>query len=49
MSILEELWDFLRTRKKWWLAPVIIVLLFVGLIIVFAGGSAIAPFIYILF
>lgn len=49
MSILEELWDFLRTRKKWWLAPVIIVLLFVGLIIVFAGGSAIAPFIYTLF
>ncbi len=49
MSILAELWDFLKTRKKWWLAPIILVLLFVGLIIVFAGGSAIAPFIYTLF
>jgi hypothetical protein len=49
MSILAELWDFLKTRKKWWLAPIILVLLFVGLLIVFAGGSAIAPFIYTLF
>ena len=49
MSILAELWDFMKARKKWWLAPIILVLLFVGLIIVFAGGSAVAPFIYTLF
>lgn len=49
MSILADLWDFLKVRKKWWLAPIIAVLLFVGLIIVFAGGSVVAPFIYALF
>ncbi|MCG6553005.1 DUF5989 family protein [Candidatus Magnetominusculus dajiuhuensis] len=49
MGILKELWDFLRVRKKWWLLPMILVLLLMGLLIVFAGGSAIAPFIYTLF
>ncbi|MBF0553780.1 MAG: hypothetical protein HQK96_04400 [Nitrospirae bacterium] len=49
MGIIKELWDFLKVRKKWWLLPMILVLLLMGLLIVFAGGSAIAPFIYTLF
>jgi hypothetical protein len=49
MSLIGDLWSFLRERKKWWLLPVIIVLLFFGVIIVFASGSAIAPFIYTIF
>lgn len=48
-SILRELWDFLRVRKKWWLGPVIVVLVLLSLLIVFAEGSALAPFIYALF
>ena len=49
MEFLRELLSFLRTRKKYWMIPVIIILLFMSLIIVFAGGSALAPFIYTLF
>jgi hypothetical protein len=49
METLQEIWRFLRERKKIWLAPVIIVLLLIGLLLVFAGSSAIAPFIYSLF
>ncbi len=49
MSLLRDLWSFLKERKKWWLLPIIIVLLFFGIIIVFASGSAIAPFIYTIF
>ncbi len=49
MSLIGDLWSFLKERKKWWLLPVIIVLLFFGIIIVFASGSAIAPFIYTIF
>lgn len=49
MNLIRDLWNFLRERKKWWLLPMIIVLLFIGLIIVFAGSSAIAPFIYTIF
>ena len=45
----KELWGFLRTRKKWWLLPIVIMLLLLGLLIVFTEGSAIAPFIYTLF
>ena len=48
-SILKEFWDFLRVRKKWWLAPIIIVLLLLGVLIFFAQTSAVAPFIYTLF
>jgi len=44
-----ELWDFLRVRKKWWLMPVMIVLVLVGALLVFAQGSALAPFIYTIF
>jgi hypothetical protein len=49
MSFVKDLWGFLRTRKKYWLLPLIIVLLLLGILIVFTSGSAIAPFIYTLF
>ena len=49
MEILKDLWAFMRERKKFWLAPMIIVLIILGLIIVFGGSSAIAPFVYTLF
>jgi hypothetical protein len=49
LSILREFWGFLRVRKKWWLAPVVILLLTLGLILVLTEGSALAPFIYSLF
>ncbi|MCE5335978.1 MAG: DUF5989 family protein [Desulfobacteraceae bacterium] len=49
MDLVKDLWGFMRVRKKFWLLPVIITLLFLGLIIVLSGGSAIAPFIYALF
>jgi hypothetical protein len=48
-SILRELWDFLRVRKKWWLLPVLVVLFLVGTLLVFAQTSALAPFIYTIF
>lgn len=49
ISIIKEFWDFLKVRKKWWLAPIIILLLLLGVLIIFAEGSAVAPFIYTLF
>lgn len=49
MTFLKDLWLFLRERKKFWLAPVIIILILLGVLIVFGGGSALAPFIYTLF
>lgn len=49
MGILRDLWGFLRVRKKYWLLPIILTLLLFGSLIVFASGSAIAPFIYTLF
>jgi hypothetical protein len=49
MEFLKELWQFLRVRKKFWLLPLIIVLLILSLIIILTAGSAIAPFIYTLF
>jgi len=49
VSILREFWSFLRVRKKWWLAPVVMLLLILGLILVVSEGSALAPFIYSLF
>ena len=48
-AFLTELWDFMRERKKFWLAPIIILLLVLGGLIVFMEGSAMAPFIYTLF
>lgn len=49
MSFLFELWSFMAARKKFWLAPVIIILLLVGCLVIFAESSAVAPFIYALF
>lgn len=49
LSIFKELWAFMRIRKKWWLGPIIFVLIILGVIIVFAESSALAPFIYTLF
>lgn len=48
-DLIKDLWGFMRERKKFWLAPIIIVMLLLGVIIVLAEGSAIAPFIYTLF
>jgi hypothetical protein len=48
-SFFGELWAFMRARKKWWLLPLVVTMLLVGLLITFAQGSALAPFIYTLF
>ena len=49
MESFKDLWDFMRVRKKFWLAPIIIVLLLLGGLIVLAEGTAVAPFVYTLF
>jgi hypothetical protein len=48
-SLVGEFWAFMRTRKKWWLMPIIVVMVLVGALLVFAQGSALAPFIYTIF
>jgi hypothetical protein len=48
-GITRELWSFMKVRKKWWLLPLILILLFVGSLLVFAQGSVLAPFIYTVF
>ena len=48
-AIVGELWQFMKIRKKWWLGPIVIMLLVLGLLLVFTQGSALAPFIYTLF
>lgn len=49
MSILAELWDFVKTRKKYWLIPILLVTLILGALLLFAQSSALAPFIYTIF
>ncbi|HET6347707.1 MAG TPA: DUF5989 family protein [Candidatus Krumholzibacteria bacterium] len=49
LSIFGELWAFMKVRKKWWLGPIMIFLLLLGVLIIFTEGSALAPFIYALF
>lgn len=49
IDFLKDLWDFMRERKKFWLAPIIVVMLLLGALIVLSQGSAVAPFIYTLF
>lgn len=49
LDLIKDLWDFMKARKKFWLAPIIVVMLLLGLLIVVTQGSAIAPFIYTLF
>lgn len=48
-QVINELWQFIRENKKYWLAPIVITLMLVGVMLVLAKGSAIAPFIYTLF
>jgi len=49
MDFLKDLWDFMKMRKKFWLLPIIIIMLLFGGLIVFTSGTAVAPFIYTLF
>ncbi len=48
-SIFSELWQFMKIRKKWWLAPILVTMALLSALIVFTQGSAVAPFIYALF
>jgi hypothetical protein len=48
-ELLKDLWGFMKARKKFWLAPIILIMLLLGTLIVLTQGSAIAPFIYTLF
>ena len=48
-STIAELWEFLRTRKRYWLAPILLVLLLLSALIIFTEGSSLAPFLYVLF
>ncbi len=49
VSLVSEFWDFLKHRKKWWLAPILIMLALLSFLIIFTEGSALAPFIYAIF
>lgn len=49
MSFIKELWAFIRSRKKYWLVPILIMMVLLGVLIVFAQGSVVAPFIYTIF
>lgn len=49
IDLIKDLWGFMRERKKFWLAPIIIIMLLLGALVVLSQGSAIAPFIYTLF
>lgn len=49
LNLVRELWEFIRVRRKWWLVPLLVVLLLVGILLVFAETSALAPFIYTIF
>lgn len=49
LQTVVELWDFLKVSKRWWLLPAVILLLLLGIMVVIAEGSALAPFVYTLF
>jgi len=49
LDLIKDLWGFMRVRKKFWLAPIIVILLLLGGLLVLTQGSAVAPFIYTLF
>jgi uncharacterized membrane protein YjdF len=49
LDVMRDLWGFMRTRKKFWMAPIIAVLVLLGALLITAQGSSIAPFIYTLF
>ena len=48
-SIIPAVWNFMRVRKKWWLLPLLLLIVLLGLILIFAQGSPLAPFIYTIF
>jgi len=48
-SLVRELWAFMKVRKKWWLLPIVVMMLLIGALIIFAQGSVLAPFIYTIF
>ena len=48
-SVFGQIWGYAKVRKKWWLVPLLIVMLVAGALLVFAQGSALAPFIYTIF
>ncbi|MCP9830044.1 hypothetical protein KBZ14_04585 [Synechococcus sp. HJ21-Hayes] len=49
LDLLKDVWDFLKVRKKYWLAPLIITIVLMGSLLVFTQGSVVAPFIYSIF
>ncbi len=49
LDLVKDIWDFLRVRKKYWLAPLIITIFLMGALIIFTQGSVVAPFIYTIF
>ncbi len=49
LELIKDLWAFLRQRKKLWMAPIIIILVIMGMLLVLTQGSALAPFVYTLF
>tara|TARA_E500000331_G_scaffold334852_1_gene360417 strand:+ start:342 stop:503 length:162 start_codon:yes stop_codon:yes gene_type:complete len=49
LELVNDVWDFLKTRKKFWLAPLIVTIILMGALIVFTQGSVVAPFIYSIF
>jgi hypothetical protein len=49
LSIITELWGYLKVRKKWWLVPIVFFLLLIGIMLILVEGSVVAPFIYTLF
>ena len=49
IELLKDIWDFFRVRKKYWLAPLIITIVFMGALVLFTQGSVVAPFIYSIF
>jgi hypothetical protein len=49
VGVIGEFWDLLRVRKKWWLAPIVVMVVLLGALVLFSQGSALAPFIYTIF
>ena len=49
LDLIKDIWDFLKIRKKYWLAPLILTIVFMGALLVFTQGSVVAPFIYSIF
>ena len=49
MEFIKDLWDFMKVRKKFWQLPLLVTMLLIGAMVIFSGGSAVAPFIYSIF